>query len=56
MLLKAAKDWNIDLENSIMIGDRESDVKAGEEAGCKRSILIETNKANALLDTVKQLI
>ena len=39
MLLKAAEDFNIDLEQSYMIGDGESDVKAGLAAGC-RSILI----------------
>ena len=35
MLLKAAKDYNIDLKNSWMIGDREADLIAGTEAGCK---------------------
>ena len=35
MLLKAAQDYHIDLANSWMIGDRESDVKAGRAAGCK---------------------
>ena len=56
MLLKAAEDWNIDLANSYMIGDRQSDVKAGEAAGCKESILIEMNKDNALLDAVKSIL
>lgn len=35
MLLKAAKDFNIDLSKSWMIGDGENDVKAGIAAGCK---------------------
>lgn len=35
MLLKAAKDFNIDLEHSWMIGDGENDIKAGSAAGCK---------------------
>lgn len=34
MLLKAAEDYNIDLSKSIMIGDSESDIKAGKSAGC----------------------
>jgi D,D-heptose 1,7-bisphosphate phosphatase len=55
MLLKAVKDWNIDTSNSIMIGDRESDVLAGKNAGVKTSILIEQNKSNALLNALKQL-
>lgn len=35
MLLKAAGDYNINLENSWMIGDGENDVRAGKNAGCK---------------------
>ncbi len=56
MLLKAAEDWNIDMANSFMIGDRANDVKAGEAAGCKQSIQIETNKPYALLEALKQII
>lgn len=55
MLLKAAKDWNILLSESYMIGDRESDVLAGKNAGCKESIQIETNRPGALLETVQNL-
>lgn len=39
MLLKAAKDFNIDLSQSFMVGDSENDIKAGVAAGCK-SILV----------------
>lgn len=39
MLLKAAKDFNIDISQSWMIGDSENDVAAGKAAGC-RAILI----------------
>ncbi len=56
MLLKAADDWNIDLSRSYMIGDRPSDVKAGENAGCKQSIQIEMNKPFALLEAVKSIL
>ena len=55
MLLQAAKDWNIDLENSYMIGDSQRDVEAGNNAGVKQSILIPTNETGALsqaLDTI----
>ena len=55
MLLQAAKDWNIDLENSYMIGDSMRDVEAGNNAGVKQSILIPTNQVGALgqaLDTI----
>ena len=56
MLLKATNDWNINIANSIMIGDRESDVLAGKNAGVKTAIMIEQNKSYALLDALKQLI
>ena len=35
MLLKASKDFNIELEKSYMIGDSDSDIQAGIAAGCK---------------------
>ncbi len=34
MLLQAAKDFNIDLKQSIMIGDTQRDLVAGSSAGC----------------------
>ncbi len=43
LLLKAAKDFNIDLSRSIMIGDTESDEKAGIQAGCYKSIKLSKN-------------
>ena len=52
LLLKAAEDFNIDLEKSYMIGDSDSDVQAGEAAGCK-SIKI---KEGGLLETVKGVL
>ena len=56
MLLQAVKDWNIDISESIMIGDRENDVLAGENAGVKTSVMIEQNKPYALLTALKKLI
>jgi histidinol-phosphate phosphatase family protein len=35
LILKAASDFGIDLQNSWMIGDSDSDIKAGKAAGCK---------------------
>ena len=40
MLLRAAVEWGIDLESSFMVGDRGSDIEAGQAAGC-RTVLIE---------------
>ena len=38
MILKAAKDFNIDLEQSILIGDKESDIESAQKAGIGTSI------------------
>jgi D-glycero-D-manno-heptose 1,7-bisphosphate phosphatase len=35
LLIAAAKDLNIDLSKSYMVGDRLSDVEAGNAAGCQ---------------------
>ena len=35
MLLQAAREWDLDLAASWMIGDRDSDVQAGRAAGCR---------------------
>lgn len=51
MLQKAARDFNIDLSASWMIGDSDIDVRAGEAAGC-RSILVPSNTPGALLDAL----
>ena len=43
MLLQAAKDLNIDLSESWMIGDGENDVKAGQSAGCKTALITQND-------------
>lgn len=47
MLLKATKDYNVDLENSWMVGDSENDVKAGRSAGCK-TVLVSGNPSESV--------
>lgn len=60
MLLKAARDYNIDLIQSYMIGDGENDIKAGLSAGCK-SILVNGEGMNGKqedfgqMDTIESL-
>lgn len=39
LLLKAAEDFNIDLENSWMVGDGKNDVFAGKNAGCRTAFI-----------------
>lgn len=41
MINQAAEEFNIDVKNSYMIGDRESDIMAGVNAGTK-TILVQT--------------
>ena len=56
LLLQAAKDFNIDLLESYMIGDSHRDVEAGENAGVMKSVKVEENKENGLLETLRQLL
>jgi len=56
MLLQAAQDWNIDLSASVMIGDTERDVLAGQNAGVSQSINIQTNQPGALLQAVQAIL
>lgn len=39
MLQKAAKELNIDLSQSWMVGDGENDIKAGKAAGCRTALV-----------------
>lgn len=52
LLLQAAKDWNIDLSQSYMIGDSDRDVEAGQNAGCKASILLANHDLNATINNI----
>lgn len=56
LLMQAAKDFNIDLSQSYMIGDSNYDIEAGISAGCKESILVETNAEDALFEAVNNLL
>jgi D-glycero-D-manno-heptose 1,7-bisphosphate phosphatase len=51
MLLKAAEDYNIDLANSWMVGDGANDIKAGKNAGCKTTLISDSD--NALDEDIK---
>lgn len=61
LLLQAAKDFNIDLSQSWMIGDSENDVLAGKNAGCKTALIGETDygqnlQVTSLFDFVKEIL
>ncbi|MCF6147561.1 MAG: HAD family hydrolase [Candidatus Kuenenia sp.] len=46
MLFDAAKQYNIDLSQSIMIGDSQVDVLVGKEAGCKSIFIRDANQVS----------
>ena len=45
MLLNAAKKYDIDLRNSIIIGDKERDIEAGLNAGLVETYLFDENNS-----------
>ena len=52
MILDLAKKYNIDLKNSIMIGDKDSDIEAGKKAGIGKNLKVKNN----ILDVIKSNI
>ena len=56
LFVQAQKALNIDLSQSYMVGDSAIDIKAAENAGCKKAFLIETNRENALLGVVNEIL
>jgi D,D-heptose 1,7-bisphosphate phosphatase len=48
MILLAAKEFNIDLKESWMIGDMITDIIAGKSAGCK-TIMIKSQKNDTII-------
>ena len=56
LLLQTARDFNIDLQASFMIGDSKRDVEAGQNAGCRECVLIGENQPNALLEAVDKIL
>ena len=49
LILQAAKEFDIDLNNSWMIGDILNDVEAGNTAGCKTILLDNGNETEWIL-------
>lgn len=43
MILEAKEEFDLDLGNSILIGDRQSDIQAAQRAGIKYTHLIKSN-------------
>ena len=62
MLIEAAKDFNIDLLTSWMVGDSERDMIAGRDAGCKTALITEQEEVfgqdvskKRLIDFIEQI-
>ena len=53
MLLQTSKDFNIDLNESWMIGDSDNDILAGENAGCKTARVTDNE---SLYDIVERIL
>lgn len=61
LLLQAAERFNIDLSRSWMIGDSESDIRAGQAAGCRTALIGDKDfgqefSGSSLLDIVGQIL
>lgn len=60
MFLEAQKDFDIDMKNSVMIGDNERDIEAAVRAGITTNILLsheETeSNANKIVRSLKELL
>ena len=52
MLINAARNWNIDLEGSYVVGDRATDIEAGERAGCT-TVFIDRGYSSELKPTTQ---
>lgn len=52
MLIQAARDFNIDLNNSWMVGDSESDMKAGTSAGTSVAYIENNGKSELLAERI----
>lgn len=48
MLLKAIDKFNIDPKESIMIGNKESDIEAGKRSNIKNNILLDNNNITSI--------
>lgn len=60
MILRAQRDWQIDLSASVLVGDKESDIQSGLNAGVRQNILVRSghvideanSQATAIADSI----
>jgi D-glycero-D-manno-heptose 1,7-bisphosphate phosphatase len=54
-LIFAARDrYGIDLSRAVMVGDSVKDILAGQAAGCKRTVLVQTGNGMTATQTLEQ--
>ena len=53
LILKAAKDFNVDVQASWMVGDILNDVEAGNAAGCNTILIDNGNETEWKLSTIR---
>ncbi|MFN7035020.1 MAG: D-glycero-alpha-D-manno-heptose-1,7-bisphosphate 7-phosphatase [Bellilinea sp.] len=54
MILEAANQFGIDLHQSILIGDAQSDIEAGYAAGIPELYLVITGRGKKQLDSIRE--
>ncbi|MBM7609069.1 D-glycero-D-manno-heptose 1,7-bisphosphate phosphatase [Lysinibacillus composti] len=54
MILKARDKYNINLGESFLIGDKESDIQAGKNAGIENTVLFTESNMYSLLNLVQR--
>jgi len=54
MLLQAAKEFDVDLENSVLIGDKQRDIEAASNAGLKKTYLFDGKKIKSLNEIIQK--
>ncbi|MDP3291247.1 MAG: D-glycero-beta-D-manno-heptose 1,7-bisphosphate 7-phosphatase [Sulfuricurvum sp.] len=52
MFLEARKEYDLDMEHSVMIGDNERDIEASLKAGVGKNILLTSEKATSNADQI----
>jgi len=62
MILKARDDFHLNLQDSILVGDKEDDIEAGVNAGVGTNVLVKSghpvfgpSKADVIIDSIKEL-
>jgi D,D-heptose 1,7-bisphosphate phosphatase len=56
LLVAAAQAFQIDLSESFMIGDRESDMIAGKNAGVKQALLVKPDDEKSFRNAVQKIL